>query len=313
MANNSDGAGSETSEGFILTGGDLGDHHDVDTYQLSEDELTKVREWLEPTAYNVSGSEFRKHASSHLEGTGNWLTSSSQYQQWLTGKDNGLLWIKGIPGSGKSVMAAKIISELAAAEPNAPVLYFFFRQIIQANHQPVAMLRDWMDQLLQYSPPLQRRLHSYIELGRSLASISMDDMWRDLRMAFTALPGQVYCVTDALDEMDQGNDSFLISLAALGQWRPDKVKVAITSRPVPVVEVPLRAEKCLNIRLEEDEVDVDISLFVRQTLEKSLIDQRHWNKIIQAVPGRANGLFLYARLAMDALLKTGADIDAVLS
>ncbi|OAA60134.1 hypothetical protein ISF_06145 [Cordyceps fumosorosea ARSEF 2679] len=311
MSANSVTSDSEDSDGFIITNNPTRDCSDCPP--LSVEELAKVREWLEPTAYDISGGEYRKHTSSYLSGTGSWLTASSEYQQWLTGQDHGLLWIKGIPGSGKSVMAAKIIADLTTSEPKSPVLYFFFRQIIDANHEPAALLRDWMDQLLQHSPVLQRQLYSHVKGGESWKSVSQDDMWKYLKTAFASLSEMVFCVTDALDEMDQGNDTFLQALANLGHWRPDKVKVLITSRPVSSVETPLHLVPCLKIRLREDEVDNDISRFVMHSLKTSQIDKRHWPTIIDAVPGRANGLFLYARLAMDAFLEPGADVETALA
>lgn len=209
-------------------------------------------------------------------------------------------------------MAAKLIAELTQSNPGSPVLFFFFRQIIHANHEPVALLRDWMDQLLKFSPPLQQQLFSYVENRRSLDSIAPEDLWKDLKMAFAGLPGRVFCVADALDEMDTGNDAFLRAIGALGQWRPHKLKVLITSRPVHSVELPLRLTPCHCIRLRENLVDGDINKFVRHTLEQSSITKESWKAIADAVPGRANGLFLYARLAMDAFLEPGAAIHEVL-
>ncbi|EGX90100.1 ankyrin 2,3/unc44, putative [Cordyceps militaris CM01] len=309
MPPNFDTSDSENSDGFVVT--DKPNRSNIPA--LSAEKLRKVREWLEPTAYDISGGEYRKHAFSYLPGTGSWLIASPEYQQWLTSQDHGLLWIKGIPGSGKSVMAAKIVSELTTSEPECPVLYFFFRQIIDANHEPASLLRDWMDQLLGHSPILQQQLYSYVKSDRSLDNMSQDDMWKDLKLAITSLPDRVFCVTDALDEMDQDNDSFLKALAKLGHWRPDKVKVLITSRPVPSVEIPLRSTTCLKIRLQEDEVDNDIARFVKHSLETSKIDRKDWDAIMNAVPGNANGLFLYARLAMDAFLEPAADVQTALA
>lgn len=180
-------------------------------------DLVKIRQWLQPTPYDLEPNEYSRHRASHLVGTGKWLTSTKTYRQWHSG-DNGLLWIKGIPGSGKSVMAASIIDQLQ--QENVPVLYFFFRQIIDANHRPIAALRDWLCQILSYSSPLQGKLKGY--LGRRLESLSPSDFWKDLKLALESFP-RVYCVTDALDEMDEGNDGFLHSLAELGEWRPSNV------------------------------------------------------------------------------------------
>jgi hypothetical protein len=295
------------------------DHDDISNYnpeQLlpeSPETIAEIRSWLQPTTYDAAGGEYRKHLASHVAGTGTWLTSSAAYQEWLQGDKHGLLWVKGIPGSGKSVMAAKLIHELAKSHPGQPVLLFFFRQIIEANHEPEALLRDWMAQVLDCSPPLQKRLKTYITTHWLVGSLSREDMWKALRIAFASLPGKVFCVADALDEMDQGNGPFLEALGALGQWHPGKVKVIITSRPVPSVEAPLRKTPCLHIRLQEDLVDMDISMYVQYTLSNSNIKQHDREIIAIAVLSRANGLFLWAKLAMDAFLEPGADIDAVIS
>ncbi|TQN65279.1 Serine/threonine-protein phosphatase 6 regulatory ankyrin repeat subunit A [Colletotrichum shisoi] len=274
--------------------------------------IEQLRAWLQPTSYDLGSGEYCKHLGSLAPGTGDWLATSRAFVDWSRGDDHGLLWMKGIPGSGKSVLASKIAKELTAETPGRPVLYFFFRQIIDANHEPVALLRDWLDQVLSYSPPLQKHLKEYVENKKSLDSMSVDDLWNALRLALSGLPGKVFCVADALDEMDGGNGPFLTTLVELGNWKPEKVKVLITSRPVPAVEGSLRTAKCLQIRLQETVVDVDISTFVQQGLAASNIPPEERKMIREAIPGRANGLFLYAKLAMDAFLEPDANVKDVL-
>ncbi|KAK3988282.1 hypothetical protein QBC44DRAFT_293414 [Cladorrhinum sp. PSN332] len=296
-------------------------HDDVTTY--NEDNIlpekpnviSKLRAWLEPTPYDLMNGEFRRHLASHLQGTGEWLSDTAPYQDWHRGTEQGLLWIKGIPGSGKSVFAATLADQLA--QEGHPVLYFFFRQIIDANHKPDQLLRDWLDQIIEYSPPLQQQLKSYMDsngnMSRSIQSFGVDTLWKHLKTALSHMP-RVYLVVDALDEMDMGNNEFLQSLARLGSWKPAQVKILITSRPVSNVEMPLREAKVpiLQVRLEERFVDVDIATFVQRGLETSSItaDDQIWIK--EAVPGRANGLFLYAKLAMDAFLEPNANVQQIL-
>jgi hypothetical protein len=149
---------SEDGDAVLVGPGDIRDFNEQDILPLPAHELNKVRDWLQPTHYDHEKSEFSRHLASYLQDTGQWLISTSTYKQWHPGDENGLLWIKGIPGSGKSVMAASIIQQLRSEEKRVPVLYIFFRQIIDANHQPVAALRDWLCQILPFSPPLQVRL-----------------------------------------------------------------------------------------------------------------------------------------------------------
>lgn len=300
-------------DAIIIDGDDVSNYNPDNMLPKSTDEIKRIQEWLEPTSYAISGGEFRKHLASHAQGTGQWLTSREEYEQWLRGEEYGLLWIKGIPGSGKSVHVAKLIDDLGKTNPGCPVLFFFFRQIIAANHSPQALVRDWMDQVLRYSPPLQHQLLTYVLDEVSLSSLSTGDLLKDLQMAFRALPDKVFCIADALDEMDAGNDAFLQAIGSLGQWRPAKVKVLITSRPVPRVEAPLHQTSALHIRLEERLVDVDISTYVHSVLSESHIPRSAWGVIVNAVPGRANGLFLYAKLAMEAFLEPGGDVETVLA
>jgi hypothetical protein len=300
------------SDAAIISHEDISNYNPQQILPESPETLQKIRDWLKPTAYNAPGGEYEKHLKSHVQGTGTWLTSNETYTRWLRGSEEGLLWIQGIPGSGKSVIAASLIHALSTSHPRAPVLFFFFRQIINANHKPQALLRDWLDQLLTYSPPLQRELKGYIDAGRLIESLSTESLWKDLRNAFSYLPGKVFCVADALDEMDDGNESFLQELASLGSFRPEKVKVLVTSRPVPNVGIPLRKGTPLQVRLEENLVDVDISTFVQSALSGSNIPPSDQQLIRNAVPGRANGLFLYAKLAMDAFLEPNAEIRQVI-
>ncbi|KAJ5633124.1 hypothetical protein N7490_009463 [Penicillium lividum] len=302
---------SEGSEAVMVGPGDIRDFNEENILPLPADELQKIRDWLQPTPYDLERSDFSRHLASYLQGTGQWLTSTSTYKQWHQGDENedGFLWIKGIPGSGKSVMAASIIHQLRKEE--VPVLYFFFRQIIDANHQPVAALRDWLCQTLPFSPPLQVRLRDeYLKKKRPIDSLAPSDLLKDLKFALSAFP-KVYCVTDALDEMDQGNDEFLRSLAELGQWRPANVKVLITSRPVVAVESPLRPFHIPHIRLDEKFVDMDIAAYVKHRLRNSAVPHEYWSLVTEAVPGRANGLFLYAKLSMDAFM-SGVDPQVVI-
>ncbi|KAF3280546.1 hypothetical protein TWF970_002762 [Orbilia oligospora] len=290
------------------SGSDFGDSKEC---KKSKDKLEQIREWLEPTAYEDPGSDYKRHSASHLPGTGEWLFRSDVYKNWHSSGDDGLLWIRGIPGSGKSVFAANLINRLK--KEGHPVLYFFFRQIIDANHSAAAALRDWLAQICVLSPKLQMKIMDYIGESQNLSTVSIAELWNLLRDALSHLP-KSYIVVDALDEMDQnqGLEPFLQALSELGEWRPSKIKIIMTSRPIARIEKCLRNAKILDIRLEESAVDVDIVTYVRHRLKNSKISKDAQAKIEAAVPGKANGLFLFAKLALDAVLQPNANVDVVI-
>ena len=116
----------------------------------------KIQKWLCPSEYAAESSDYNKHRRSYCPNTGEWLRQSDQYLRWHNGGKTAL-WINGIPGSGKSVVAASLVYDLYARE-GVPVLYFFFRYANLANRTPKQMVRDWLSQLLDYSTMLQSQL-----------------------------------------------------------------------------------------------------------------------------------------------------------
>ena len=128
---------------------------------LSPEELAQVQVWLQPTDYEAQSSEFHRHLSSQAPGNGLWICETSKYQQWQDASEHGTLWIKGVPGAGKSVIAASMIQHLQKTE-DTPILYFFFRYIISANRRPRSLVRDFLAQLLPYSVRLQATLQPLI-------------------------------------------------------------------------------------------------------------------------------------------------------
>lgn len=69
--------------------------NDANIIPQEQDTITKIRTWLRPTDFDGEGSEYQKHLSSHLSGTGEWFLTSSTYQQWHGVDEHGMLWVRG--------------------------------------------------------------------------------------------------------------------------------------------------------------------------------------------------------------------------
>ncbi|KAH7174918.1 ankyrin repeat-containing domain protein [Fusarium flagelliforme] len=283
-------------------------HHNAsNVFPQDDTTLERLHNWLKPTKYTGHGSQLEKHASSHLEGTNQWLTDSSVFQQWHKSKDNGILWIRGASGTGKSVLAAKLIADLVAEE--RPVLYSFFRRTIESNRRPEAALHDWIAQILPFSPRLQLSLKSLVFKDGNAASVdslSMAELWHILQFALRTIP-KAYLVIDALDEMDQDvMEEFLHLLDQLGNTHPDKLKLVITSRPVATIDKRARNIKSLDIRLDNDQVSPDILKYLQHRIDQvsPLLERRE--AIVHEILKKAGGLFLYAKLTMDTICEQEA-------
>ncbi|MCJ1394626.1 hypothetical protein MMC18_007506 [Xylographa bjoerkii] len=284
----------------ILSEKDVADYNEPGLLPLPKEKLKKVQEWLNPTDYLSDSSEYNKHLTAHVPGTGDWILSSDEYVRWHRSNDLGSLWIKAIPGAGKSVLAASLVAKLSETE-RVPVLHFFFRQIIAANQEPQHLVRDWISQILQTIPSLQLRLYDYIETKRGLDSVSFDELWQVFFDAISLLP-KVYCVADGLDEMNLGNDNFLYQLLELGRHKPSSIKVIMTSRLILRIEKVLKHSTIIHLSLFEQAVNNDITYYVKGRLQSTSISEPIRLIIQEALSAKAQGLFLYARLMLDDIV-----------
>jgi hypothetical protein len=94
-------------------------------YSPFEDPLGTLRDSL---LLHVAVHELERLRDMRLQGTCEWIFQLAQYQNWIR-SDGHLLWIQGLPGIGRSVLAARIIEQLSAlATPDYLVYYHFCRR-----------------------------------------------------------------------------------------------------------------------------------------------------------------------------------------
>ncbi|KAI8945778.1 ankyrin repeat-containing domain protein [Xylaria longipes] len=269
---------------------------------LQEQQLA-VRQWLQPTDYLSPSSEFMKHLHSHVPGTCSWLHESPSFKTWTTPGKTNCLAIRGVAGSGKSVLAASTVRQLQEAEPDVPVLFFFFRQIVENNHSARYLIRDFASQLLPHSQPLVSNLRV---LGESygVEGNEHNRLWGALVDSIDRME-KVYLVVDALDEMDERDFAIIDHLVKLGNRRNSTTKLLVTSRPIPRIEETLRVLRVPHVKLDPTLTHPDVARYVTISMcaldpvitpEKEII-------VRQAICERAQGLFLHARLMVDALIE----------
>lgn len=298
-------ASSDSDEGFEFV-----DSLEVTKQIVSKKQpnLAKIKSWLCPTEYDAPSSEFYRHVSSKAQNTGEWIRETHHFQQWHSSNNHGSIWVKAVPGAGKSVLAATMIESLTRHE-SVPVLYFFFRQIIESNRTSRALLQDWLHQLLPFSEIVQASLWDLVE-EKSLETISTNQLWKCLFAGLRAAE-KVYCVVDALDEMNF-DEEFLARLNDLGSFRPAEVKVLMTSRPKQYLQRALKDPQVIHVSLEEELVKKDISVFVTQRVaqfDSAAVDSINISFIVKTVCDRSDGLFLYARLMLDQIGQSIKETD----
>ena len=273
--------------------------------------LADVQQWLQPTDYNSPGNEYMKHLHSHVPGTGAWVRESPTFRAWtqstsLNGAQTeaqGILHVRGVAGSGKSVFAASTIHQVQKAEPKTLVLFFFFRQIVKKNHSAKYLVRDFASQLLPHSRPLVSKLHG-LSRTQGVNGTELGILWDAITHALQNMPA-VVCVVDALDEMDDEDFGFVNQLLVLGTGYPGRVKLLLTSRPIPKIEKAFRDSQVLRLKLELSLIYPDVAKYVDVKLVSlnPPLGPETEDLVKQTICERAQGLFLHARLMTDNLIE----------
>ncbi|UKZ78952.1 hypothetical protein TrVFT333_006701 [Trichoderma virens FT-333] len=275
-----------------------------------EERIRSLLKWLQPTDYLSPGSEFMKHLHSYVPGTGGWIHKSPVFRAWAkTGSNSGhdrdggsCLHVRGVAGSGKSVFSASTVRQLQ--ESGNIVLFFFFRQIVDKNHSAKYLVRDFTAQLLRHCPALVTTLTT-ISKDHAISGNEGRLVWPAIIEALTkGITKNVYCVVDALDEMDDGDFQDMVDrLVELGTAAPSTVRVMMTSRPLPKIEQALSSPGIVRLKLDPAMLFPDVARYVNArmaTLDPPLSDEK--NELVkQTICERANGLFLQARLIADNL------------
>ena len=90
-----------------------------------------------------------------LEGSYRWILENSDFQQWRYNQQSRLLWIKGDPGKGKTMLLCGITNELKRSMAKSVLLSYFFCQATDSRiNYATAVLRGLIYLLVDQQPSL---------------------------------------------------------------------------------------------------------------------------------------------------------------
>lgn len=137
-----------------------------------------------------------------------WVLQNSEFQQWRDDKQTHLLWIKGDPGKGKTMLLCGITDEIQQWQHPDSLVVFFFCQATDARiNSARAVLRGLVHLLARWRPSLAIHLiERYRDAGKDLSE--GPNAWPALTAIFAAMLAdpdlpRTYVLIDALDECQQ--------------------------------------------------------------------------------------------------------------
>ncbi|CAG7558862.1 unnamed protein product [Fusarium equiseti] len=192
-----------------------------------------------------------------------WILENDKFQEWYNASCSQLLWIKGDPGKGKTMLLCGLINELE--KDHRSFLSYFFCQATEARlSNATAVLRGIIYLLVVQRPPL----FSYIEEKYDHAGKQLfedGNAWQALSKIFMAMLedpilDDALLIVDALDECSTDQEKLLDLIV-----RSSTVKWIVTSRNWPEIEQWLDSSTQkvrLHLELNQDSVSKAVEAYI---------------------------------------------------
>jgi ankyrin repeat protein len=238
------------------------------------------------------------------QGTCDWLFETAQFQQWRDRNNllshNGVLWIKGKPGAGKSTLMKHTLFYCQKTFKDYIIaVYFFNARGNELEKTSLGMLRSLLYQLLDHNPLLCNRfIPMFLDKQKKHGN---DWEWQLGELKSFLLseikkfqPKPLLLLIDALDECNEVEVrevvSFLesISVNAVGAKTP--LNICLSSRHYPNISMEKRLE--LTVEWEKGH-NRDIALYVQYKLR--IRDKEIEEELLQ----KAANIFMWVVLVVE--------------
>jgi hypothetical protein len=251
-----------------------------------------------------------------LQDSYQWIFEHPDFQQWRDDKQSRLLWIKGDPGKGKTMLICGILDKMSPLtrlrnkESTTLLSYFFCQATDSRINNAAAVLRGLIYLLIDQQPSLVSHVQKkYNHAGKALFEDA--NAWVALSEIFTSIlqnPSlkRTYLIVDALDECET-NLPQLLNLVTRTALISPRVKWIISSRNEPDIEARLRldnAQMRLSLELNEEHVSHAVEMFIDFKVSKLplLTDDSTLQETVRGqIYAKASGTFLWAALVLKEL------------
>ncbi|KAK6336937.1 hypothetical protein TWF718_009726 [Orbilia javanica] len=267
---------------------------------------------------------FRQHsiASAH-KNTCDWFFKTEKFQQWRNRTDieafNGVLWIKGKPGTGKSTLMKHTL-RYCKTDPQlrdyAIAAYFFSARGTGLEKSRCGMLRSLLYQLCEQDPEVHNRFLLHFrskerEYGRSWEwhEGELESFLLDTISSITPTK-PVILLVDALDECDESEVRKVVvfleelSWTATQSHNPNGAKkslnICLSSRHYPTISMTKMLDLIVERREEHTE---DIVIYIQDKLKFK--DKGIEYELLR----KADGIFMWIVLVVEMLNQAYDDGD----
>ena len=231
--------------------------------------------WLEHT----NPSPLHNAACKLREGhTGRWMARSTEWRDWLNESSfPRLLWIHGIPGCGKTILASTLIEQIRNGHLSSnDGLVYYYCYFGHNQDESIPLLKWIVGQLCRQTRKVPKRLYTDFQQNLEPPISSLLLAVSELLDNFDRL----YVVIDAVDESQERKNLLNIVKQFVTGEEFRKISVLATSREYIDIGTVFSAIY-MPVSMSNPLVAEDIRSFVKSTLESD-IRFSHWPSALAA-------------------------------
>lgn len=205
-----------------------------------------------------------------LEASYSWIINNEQFGEWQQADENCVLWLKGDPGKGKTMLVCGIIDHLTQTAAEATIALFFCQGTEVGMNSATAVLRGLIYSLVTNKSQLfayvqerydtaGKQLFEDVNSWEALSTILVD-------ILSSSLLKIVYLIIDALDECSKDR-SLLLDLISRDTFRSSHLKWVVSSRNWPSIEERLKDAPHLSrvdLELNNESVSESVKAYIQQ-------------------------------------------------
>ncbi|KAJ9401934.1 hypothetical protein DTO282F9_1224 [Paecilomyces variotii] len=302
---------------------------------LKENERVEILRWLSTVSVQ---QHYREACTSLLPDSGEWLLESPCFKSWRDSSSSETFWLNGIPGCGKTKLAAIVIQSLNRETGNtsrpAPIAHFFCsrnpaepertdpRDILRSLVKQISLCRRGANLRRPTVEMYQKRQDEASRVGERPAPLTVEES-----VDLICEHGRLTPFTVIIDGLDEcGSQQRGVILNALEEIRRrcrDVVKIFVSSRHEEDLAVYFRKGEVLEVTSQVNEKD--LKRFVKRKVENFV---RRWSTmhddttaalqqlekdITNVLVTGAQGMFLWVALQIENIGDTDRikDIDGI--
>lgn len=275
----------------------------------------EVKEWLAVDSPPEFDHDAYRETRGDYPGTGDWIAEHETIKSWLDADNppRPLLWMTGIPGAGKTILASVVIEQCKLRKEFLTSYYYCHYNEAKGNAM-VGVLKGLADQLLDQHSQLLPHCHTRRTKSGEPSLRSFTVAKKLLEDFCIDIPKQ-FIVIDGLDEYEAAErkqvlEFFVQLVKQCDEDEPGKLRILIVSqdyadikRAIHSSTIPRIAPKIISLSSSDNKDDIHtfVKAWVDKIKRKHSLSDEQGDYLLKLTVVKADGMFLYAKLVMSNL------------